>query len=131
LSNQVESAVAALNQAVHATKFSLLVKRRNTQLLRQKEHLQTLREAYCHLTEMQALILEWVQHINMTLADRKEWISRFEQFAEMVKNPNEKKRSPLQQNISSEQAYALSLDMEAYHLAKILSRQGISDQIRL
>jgi uncharacterized membrane protein YgaE (UPF0421/DUF939 family) len=127
LSNQVESAVAALNQAVHATKFSLLVKRRNTQLLRQKEHLQTLRKAYSHLTEMQALILKWVQQTNMTLADRKKWISRFEQFAEMVKNPNEKKRGPLQQNISSAQAYSLSLDMEAYHLAKILSRQGISD----
>jgi hypothetical protein len=127
LSNQVESAVAALNQAVHATKFSLLVKRRNAQLLQQKEHLQTLREAYSHLMEMQALILEWVHHTNMTQADKKKWICRFEQFAEMVKNPNKKKRGPLQQNISSVQAYALSIDMEAYHLAKILSRQSISD----
>jgi uncharacterized membrane protein YgaE (UPF0421/DUF939 family) len=127
LSIEVESAVAALNQAVHATKFSLLVKRRNTQLLRQKEHLQTLREAYSHLMEMQGLILEWVQQTNMTQTDRKQWIGRFEHFAEMVKNPNEIKHGPLQQNITTNQAYDISLDMEAYHLTKLLSRQGISD----
>ncbi|UUZ79862.1 aromatic acid exporter family protein [Paenibacillus sp. P26] len=122
LNKHVESAVAALNQAIQATKFSPLVKRRNEQLQRQKEHLQTLQEACRHLTGMQALILEWIQNTNMTRADLTKWSDRFKQLAAMVKNRHEGKPYPLQQSISSAQAYDLSLEIEAYHLAKILSR---------
>ncbi len=78
LHQDVKQAASALELAIHAVKYSPLVKQRHLQLLKEQQHLQLLKKVYYHLFEMQNFLVEWSQMGEITEADRNEWSERFQ-----------------------------------------------------
>jgi uncharacterized membrane protein YgaE (UPF0421/DUF939 family) len=86
LYNDLDQATERISKALHALRFSPLIRERRKQLIQYQQLLNKLQQVYIHLLEVQRIITQWKQAGGMSEDLVNEWGDRFSKLAEAIEH---------------------------------------------